>query len=64
MEYLGLSGIGSFSQKNTEKYNKLLSILGSEGMLIQLERWMDENDLKSIIESIENNLDENDIIYY
>ena len=62
MEYLGLSGIGSFSQKNTEKYNKLLSILGSEGMLIQLERWMDENDLKSIIESIENNLEENDII--
>lgn len=63
MEYLGLSGIGSFSQKNTEKYNKLLSILGSEGMLIQFERWMDENDLKSIIESIENNLEENDITY-
>ena len=63
MEYLGLSGIGSFSQKNTEEYNKLLSILGSEGMLIQFERWMDENDLKSIIESIKNNLEENDITY-
>lgn len=64
MGYLGLSGSVSFSEENTKKYNKLLSVLGSEEMLTQFERWMDENDLKDLIKFIEDNLNENQCSTY
>jgi hypothetical protein len=61
MESLGLAGIVSHDKAKTSKYNKLLQHIGSEGMLIQFERFMDERDLDEIIRQTEDNLLENNI---
>ena len=59
--YLGLAGIVSHSQENTNKYNKLLSLLGSDGMTIQFERFLNDELLNDFISHIEDNLYENNI---
>ncbi len=62
MESLGLAGIVSHDKEKTSKYNKLLKCIGSEGMLIQFERFMDDRDLDEIIRQTEDNLLENNIV--
>ena len=59
--YLGTAGIVSHSEINTNKYNKLLELLGTDGMLIQFERFLNEEMLTDIISQIEDNLYENNI---
>lgn len=59
METLGISGIVSHSEQDTTSYNKLLKILGTEGMLMQFERWMDADQLSEIIQFAIDNLNEN-----
>ncbi len=59
--YLGVAGIVSHSTDVTKKYNALLELLNAEGILIQVERWMDDSDFNSLIQHIEENLKENDI---
>jgi hypothetical protein len=61
MNTLGLAGIVSHDKEKTSKYNKLLQYIGSEGMLIQFERFMDDRDLDEIISQTEDNLLENNI---
>lgn len=61
MESLGIAGIVSFDQSRTQKYNKLLKFIGTECMLIQFERFIDERDLDEIISQTEDNLFENNI---
>lgn len=61
MESLGIAGIVSFDKSRTQKYNKLLKLIGTEGMLIQFERFIDERDLDDIISQTEDNLFENNI---
>lgn len=61
MESLGIAGIVSFDKSRTQKYNKLLKFIGTEGMLIQFERFIDERDLDDIISQTEDNLFENNI---
>lgn len=61
MESLGLAGIVSHDKAKAGKYNKLLKYIGSEGMLIQFERFMDDRDLDEIIRQTEDNLLENNI---
>ena len=60
-KYLGVAGIVSHSEDNTNKYNKLLMLLGTDGMTEQFERFMDEEMLVSFISHIEDNLYENNI---
>ena len=60
-KYLGVAGIVSHSEDNTNKYNKLLTLLGTDGMTMQFERFMDEEMLISFISHIEDNLYENNI---
>ena len=48
-EYMGISGKVSHDQELTKQYNALLQKLGTEGMLVLIERWMDDSDLQSII---------------
>ncbi len=57
-EYLGISGVSSHDKKDVEEYNKLLDFLGTEGMLIQFERWIDGEQLSEIIEFVKDNLRE------
>jgi len=57
-EYLGIAGMASHDKKDVEEYNKLLALLGSEGMLIQFERWIDGEQLSEIIEFVKDNLSE------
>lgn len=59
--YLGVAGIISHSKINTEKYNKLLQLLGTDNMLCQYERFMNEEMLTDLISQIEDNLYENNI---
>jgi hypothetical protein len=59
--YLGIAGIVSHSETNTKKYNKLLSLLGTENMLIQFERFMNDEMMTDLISDIESNLIENNI---
>jgi hypothetical protein len=54
-QYMGISGKVSHSPQLTTAYNNLLEQLGTEGMLILIERWMDDNDIESIIQYNENN---------
>lgn len=61
MEYLGISGVVSHDDKDAKEYNTLLELLGTEGMLIQFERWIDGNDLSEIIKFTKDNLYENGI---
>lgn len=58
---LGYAGVVSHSKVNTEKYNKLLSLLGSDGMIMQFERFMNDELLTDLISHIEDNLCENNI---
>ena len=48
-EYMGISGKVSHDPQLTKEYNALLQKLGTEGMLVLIERWMDDEDLQSII---------------
>ena len=59
--YLGLAGIVSHSKTNVDKYNRLLSLLGSDGMTIQFERFLNDELLTAFISHIEDNLVENNI---
>jgi dihydroxyacetone kinase DhaKLM complex PTS-EIIA-like component DhaM len=54
-QYMGISGKVSHSPQLTNAYNNLLEQLGTEGMLILIERWMDDNDIESILQYNENN---------
>jgi hypothetical protein len=60
-QYLGLAGITGFEPELVFKYNALLEKLGADGMLMQLERWIDNDDCRWIIDHIEDNLHENRI---
>jgi len=59
--YMGLSGVVSLDPTNSTKYNKLLDLLGAEGMLMQFERFVDDSELSDLINQIEDNLLENQI---
>lgn len=61
MEYLGISGVVSHDDKDVKEYNKLLNLIGVEGMLLQFERWIDGGDLSEIIKFTKDNLYENGI---
>lgn len=61
MQTLGIAGITSHDQEKTLKYNKLLKYIGTEGMLINFERFIDEGELEQIIVQVEDNLLENNI---
>ena len=61
MQTLGIAGITSHDQEKTLKYNKLLKYIGTEGMLINFERFIDEKELEQIIVQVEDNLLENNI---
>jgi hypothetical protein len=61
METLGLAGIVSLDQEDTIKYNKLLKYIGTEGMLIQFERFINDQDLMFLISQVEDNLLENNV---
>ena len=56
--YLGISGVVSHDKKDVEEYNKLLNLMGAEGMLIQFERWVDAEQLSEIIQFTKDNLQE------
>jgi ATP sulfurylase len=51
---MGISGKVSHDPTLTRKYNALLEMLGVEGVLHQIEQYMDDSDLESIIKYIEN----------
>lgn len=53
-DYMGISGKVSHDPELTKKYNALLQQLGTEGMLVLIERWMDDEDLNSIIKYNDN----------
>jgi hypothetical protein len=55
-ESMGVSGKVSHDPKLARKYNALLEMLGTEGLLHQIEQWMDDSDLESIITHIEDNI--------
>jgi hypothetical protein len=61
MQTLGIAGITSHDQEKTLKYNNLLKYIGTEGMLINFERFIDEGELEQIIVQVEDNLLENNI---
>lgn len=61
MEYLGISGVVSHDEKDAKEYNKLLNLIGVEGMLLQFERWIDGGDLSEIIKFTKDNLYESGI---
>ena len=53
---MGISGKVSHDPRLARKYNALLEALGTEGLLHQIEQWMDDSDLKNIITDIENTI--------
>ena len=53
-EYMGISGKVSHDPELTKQYNALLQQLGTGGMLVLIERWMDDEDLNSIIKYNDN----------
>jgi hypothetical protein len=55
-KYLGISGVSSHDPQKVEKYNKLLDLIGVEGMLIQFERFIDDGELSDIITQVEDSL--------
>ena len=59
--YLGMAGIVSHSEINTQKYNKLLWLLGEGNMICQYERFMNEQMMSDFISQVEDNLKENNI---
>ena len=60
--YLGLSGLANRPQEMAKKYNNLLNFLGPELMLIEFERFIDNEEFNDLISQIEDTLFENDII--
>ena len=60
-ETLGIAGIVSHDQLDTQEYNRLLKVFGVDGMLMVFERWMDGRDLKDVISSAKDTLHENGI---
>jgi len=60
-ETLGVAGIVSHDQLDTQEYNRLLKVLGVDGMLTVFERWMNAEDLKSIVSSAKDTLADNGI---
>jgi len=63
MATLGISGIVSHDPVLTQKYNQLLRLIGTEGMLTQFERFIDHEELDGLITQVEENLLENNIKY-
>jgi hypothetical protein len=61
--YLGLAGIVSLDNNDTIKYNKLLKQIGTENMLIQFERFLNDAMLSDLITQIEDNLFENNVLF-
>jgi hypothetical protein len=61
--YLGLSGIVSLDKDDTIKYNQLLKKIGTEGMLIQFERFLNDGMLSDLIAQVEDNLLENNVLF-
>lgn len=57
----GWGGLSGHSYEIVAKYNTLLELLGPVEMLIQFERFVDDEDLSGLIMSVENNLKENGI---
>ncbi len=60
--YLGIAGIVSLDKDNTIKYNLLLDKIGAEGMLIQFERFINDEMLSDLIEQVEENISTNNKI--
>jgi pterin-4a-carbinolamine dehydratase len=61
-DYLGIAGKVGHDPEIVRKYNALLQKLGTEGMLLQFERWSCDEDIESLIKDIESNLFENKIL--
>tara|TARA_R110000868_G_scaffold50875_2_gene161961 strand:- start:6178 stop:6567 length:390 start_codon:yes stop_codon:yes gene_type:complete len=61
--YLGLAGIVSLDKDDTIKYNQLLKKIGTEGMLIQFERFLNDGMLSDLIAQVEDNLLENNVLF-
>jgi hypothetical protein len=59
MESLGVSGIVNYPTDIVRKYNALLHQIGADGMLLQVERFLDLEEITDLITSIEDNLIEN-----
>jgi len=59
--YLGTAGIVGHDAKLVDKYNALLKAIGSEAMLIQFERFVNDQELNDIVKQTEDNLIENGI---
>ena len=60
-DLLGISGIVSHDPLLTQKYNQLLILFGTEGMLTQFERFIDHDELDGLITQAEENLIQNNI---
>lgn len=60
-QYLGLACVTGHSPDTIDKYNALLEMLQPAGVLMQVERWLDEPQSYSLVRFIEANLEENDI---
>ena len=56
-EYLGVSGVSSHDQDKVKEYNRLLGILGNEGMLGAVEEWMDHEALCDVISKAKERLE-------
>jgi hypothetical protein len=54
--YLGVSGVVSLDPSLSIKYNSLLALIGTDGMLVQFERFINDNELSDLIIQIEENL--------
>lgn len=59
--YLGIAGIVSHDENTTKNYNELLEKLGTEGMLMQFERWVNAEELEQVIQFTKDNLMHNKI---
>ena len=60
-KYLGLASVNGHNPDVVDKYNALLEMLQPAGILMQVERWLDEPQSYSLVNFIEANLEENDI---
>jgi hypothetical protein len=61
MKTLGLAMLVSHEEEITHKYNRLLNQIGVEGMLMQMERFLDHEGFVDLINQVEGNLLENGI---
>lgn len=60
-QYLGLAGVTGHDPDFAFRYNALLKKLGADSVLMQVERWLDNEELESLVAAIEDNLGENGI---